>query len=303
MTGLRELHLLLTYQCTFECDHCFVWGSPFQVGTMTVGQVRDLLAQAEKLGTIQGICFEGGEPFMYYPTLLESIREVKARGWRASIVTNAYWALAEEDALLALRPLVDAGLDAVSVSDDAYHGTDEEESPPCLAARAATELGIGSGTIAIEPASVTTPPSAEGKGEPILGGGVMFRGRAVEKLREGLPTRPWQELTTCPHEDLAHPKRVHIDPLGFVHACQGIVLGNVWARPLAEIMRSYVPSAHPICGPLLEGGPAALAKAFDVAHEESYVDECHLCYDVRDRLRRKALEWLAPDQMYGVPES
>jgi hypothetical protein len=270
---------------------------------MTVGQVRDLLAQAEKLGSIQAICFEGGEPFMYYPTLLESIRQVKARGWRASIVTNAYWASAREDALLALRPLVDAGLDALSVSDDAYHGSNGEQSPPRLATQAATELGIVTSTISIEPPSLTMPPSAEGKGQPILGGGARFRGRAVAKLLEGLPRRPWQELTTCPYEDLSDPLRVHIDPLGFVHLCQGIVLGNVWARPLVDIMQSYVASAHPICGPLLQGGPAALARAFDVAHEDSYVDECHLCYDLRDRLRRKAADWLAPDQMYGVPES
>jgi len=303
MARLRELHLLLTYQCTFECDHCFVWGSPFQVGTMTVGQVRDLLAQAEKLGSIEMIYFEGGEPFMYYATLLESIRQVKARGWRAGIVTSAYWASAQEDALLALRPFVDAGLDELTVSDDAYHGSNGEQSPPRLASQAATELGIGTSSISIEPPSPTVPPSGEGKGEPVVGGGVKFRGRAVAKLLEGLPRRLWQELTTCPYEDLADPMRVHIDPLGFVHLCQGIVLGNVWARPLVHIMSSYVPSAHPISGPLLEGGPVALARAFDVAHEDSYVDECHFCYDLRDRLRRKASEWLAPDQMYGVPES
>ncbi len=303
MARLRELHLLLTYQCTFECDHCFVWGSPFQVGTMTVGQIRDLLAQAEKLGSIEMIYFEGGEPFMYYATLLESIRQVKARGWRAGIVTSAYWAPAREDALLALRPFVDVGLDALSVSDDAYHGSNGEQSPPRLASQAATELGIGTSAISIEPPSPTVPPSGEGKGEPVVGGGVKFRGRAVAKLLEGLPRRLWQELTTCPYEDLADPMRVHIDPLGFVHLCQGIVLGNVWARPLVHIMSSYVPSAHPISGPLLEGGPVALARAFDVAHEDSYVDECHFCYDLRDRLRCKAPEWLAPDQMYGVPES
>ena len=303
MARLRELHLLLTYQCTFECDHCFVWGSPFQVGTMTVGQVRDLLAQAEKLGSIEMIYFEGGEPFMYYATLLESIRQVKACGWRAGIVTSAYWASAQEDALLALRPFVDAGLDELTVSDDAYHGSNGEQSPPRLASQAATELGIATSSISIEPPSPTVPPSGEGKGEPVVGGGVKFRGRAVAKLLEGLPRRPWQELTTCPYEDLVDPMRVHIDPLGFVHLCQGIVLGNVWARPLVPIMSSYVPSVHPIAGPLLEGGPAALARAFDVAHEDSYVDECHFCYDLRDRLRRKAPEWLAPDQMYGVPES
>ena len=24
---LTSLHILLTYQCTCECEHCFVWGS------------------------------------------------------------------------------------------------------------------------------------------------------------------------------------------------------------------------------------------------------------------------------------
>ena len=37
-TALSGLHLLLTYQCTFECDHCFGWGGPFQTGTMTLGR-------------------------------------------------------------------------------------------------------------------------------------------------------------------------------------------------------------------------------------------------------------------------
>gem|GEM_PF-4275015 len=28
MSNLSGLHLLLTYGCTFTCDHCFVYGSP-----------------------------------------------------------------------------------------------------------------------------------------------------------------------------------------------------------------------------------------------------------------------------------
>lgn len=56
---LTGLHLLLTYQCTFECDHCFVWGSPFQNGVMTLNNVRDILRQAKETGTIESIYFEG----------------------------------------------------------------------------------------------------------------------------------------------------------------------------------------------------------------------------------------------------
>ena len=44
---LSGLHILLTYQCTYECDHCFVWGSPQQSGTLTIEQVEQILAQAK----------------------------------------------------------------------------------------------------------------------------------------------------------------------------------------------------------------------------------------------------------------
>ena len=172
---------------------------------------------------------------------------MKARGWRAEVVTNAYWASSHEDALLALRPLMEAGLAAVWVSDDAYHGATDDASPPRLAARAARELGLRTSTIAIEPPSVLAAPPGD-KGQPIVGGGVRFRGRAAANLTDGLPRRRWQEFRTCPHEELERPSRVHVDPLGFVHLCQGIVLGNLWQRELVDIMqpttiRGSTPSA------------------------------------------------------------
>ena len=126
--------------------------------------------------------------------------------------------------------------------------------------------------------------------------------RLAANLTEGLPRRRWQEFRSCPHEELEHPSRVHVDPLGFVHLCQGIVLGNVWQRELVDIMCQYDPWEHPICGPLLGAGPAGLARAFRVKREATYVDECHCCYDLRRRLRRRLSQWLAPDQMYGVPQ-
>ena len=75
----------------------------------------------------------------------------------------------------------------------------------------------------------------------------------------------------------------------------------VWETPLAEMLSSYDGSRHPICGPLLAGGPAELARAFEVPHAETYVDECHMCYEMRRALRRRAPHLLGPDQMYGVP--
>ena len=47
---LSGLHLLLTYQCNLECDHCFVWGSPWQSGTMTLHIIQEILKQARSFG-------------------------------------------------------------------------------------------------------------------------------------------------------------------------------------------------------------------------------------------------------------
>ncbi len=300
MGSLRELHLLLTYSCTEECDHCFVWGSPQQSGVMTLEQVRRIFDQGQALGSVESISFEGGEPFLYYGALLEGVREARARGWKADAVTNAYWATSPEDALVWLRLLIEAGLGGVLLSEDAYHGSDDH-SLAANAAAAADQLGIGSGTIAIREAASSVGAPSSAKGEAIKGGAVRFRGRAVSRLAPGLPQRPWRELVTCPHEELVSPIRVHVDPLGYVHICQGVVMGNLFRTPLSEMLTAYVPQRHPVCGPLLSGGPAALAYAYDLPHADSYVDECHMCYEMRDHLREKLPEYLAPAQMYGVP--
>jgi hypothetical protein len=51
---------------------------------------------------------------------------------------------------------------------------------------------------------------------------------------------------------------------------------------------------------ILKGGPAELVRTYHVDHEEAYVDECHLCYSTRLKLRKMFPEILAPNQMYGI---
>lgn len=121
---LTGLHLLLTYQCNLECDHCFVWGSPWQSGTMTLQNVREILRQAKELGTVEWIYFEGGEPFLYYAVLVREVQEAAEMGFRVSIVTNSYWAISLEDALEWLNPFVGLVQD-VAISSDLYHWSEK----------------------------------------------------------------------------------------------------------------------------------------------------------------------------------
>ena len=279
--ALSGLHLLLTYQCNYECDHCLAWGSPSQSGTMTIETIEHILDGAEALGTIEWIYFEGGEACLYYSILCAGIRKSKARGFKAGIVTNAYWATADADAIEWLQPLA-GSVDDLSLSSDAYHGSDKGSSLPDIARRAAQQLGSPVDFISIDESAV------------------LYRGRAAEVLASGVEAKHWKQFTECPWEDLRHPGRVHVDPFGNLRVCQGISIGNMLQHPLTEIMAGYDPDEHPIVGPLLAGGPAKIVDQYDLAHEEGYADHCHLCYKARCALRHRFPDVLTPDQMYGV---
>jgi len=299
---LTGIHILLTYRCNLECDHCFLYAGPKAKGVMTLPQIRYVLDEARKIGSVEWIYFEGGEPFLFYPSMLEGIRLARDMGFKVGVVTNAYGTVSEEDGEVWLRPLADLEVAHISISDDSFH-YGEGSSPAKRGLAAARKLGIPTGPICIEkPFVEAAPGQGQDRGTPVVGGGAMFRGRAVEKLTEGLPRRPAGELTTCPHEDLQNPSRVHVDCYGHVHLCQGLSMGNMWQRPLSKLVFEYEADSHPVCGPLAKGGPALLAKQYDADSEEEYVDECHFCYLTRRSLINRLPEYLAPRQVYGLEE-
>lgn len=297
---LSGLHLLLTYQCTLECDHCFAWGSPWQSGTMTLRDIRTILQQAETLGTVRWIYFEGGEPFLYYAVLLKGVQEAASMGFQTGIVSNGYWATGVEDALEWLRPFTGL-LQDLSISSDLYHWSDKFSLRAKNASVAAEQLGIPLGFISIAQIEGTNAASVIGK-LPEGESAVRYRGRAAEKLVAQAARHPWSQFTECPFEDLREPGRVHADPFGNLHICKGISVGNLFHTPLREICETHDPDSHPITGPLLEGGPVELVRRYGLDHDASYADACHLCCEARSALRGRFPEILGPDQMYGAPE-
>ncbi|TFF94016.1 MAG: radical SAM protein [Promethearchaeota archaeon] len=297
---LNAIHFLLTYACNFECDHCFLYCGPNSKGTFTLAQIKDVLDEAYKINTIECIYFEGGEPFLYYALMLEAARLATEMGFKIGIVTNSYWATCEEDAKFWLKNFTDINLSDFSVSDDDFHYGENTQNLSIYARNAAKSLNFPTGSISIEKPGVYGFQTDQEKGKPVEGGEIMFRGRAVEKLIENVPRRNWEDLKKCPYEDLEGLGRVHVDSFGNMQICQGLSIGNFWNIPLSEIVNKYKPEQHPICGPLLKGGPAQLIKEYNVEHEESYVDECHLCYCARKSLLNKYPEFLGPKQVYGL---
>jgi hypothetical protein len=222
-------------------------------------------------------------------------------GFSVGIVSNAYWANSVADAEEWLRPFA-GRLSNLSVSSDLFHCSEAVGERPQNALVAAKWLNIPTGMLSVaQPDPKGEAPQSHGQIENESA--VMYRGRAVEKLAGRAQSHPWESFDACPHEDLREPGRIHLDPLGDLHICQGISIGNVFEKSLTQICEEYDPEAHPICGPLLEGGPAALVTEYNVPHAPAYADACHLCYAARTALRARFPGCLHPDQMYGVMES
>lgn len=285
---LTGLHLLITYQCTFECDHCFVWSSPWQKGTMTLKDVKYYIDQARDIESIEWIYFEGGEPFLYYPILTEGVDYAHKSGFKIGIVTNGYWANDPHDAILWLKPIADK-IDDLSVSTDLFHYdvAISEQSKHIQEICKKLDLSIGFISIA----------QAEGND---IEENLMYRGRAAEKLTSGRENTHFVEFTECPYENLSNPSRFHLDPLGYLHICQGIVAGNILESPLVEIIKRYDPLEHPIIGSLIQGGPLKLAQDYDIPTRQYYADACQMCYETRLSMRAQSNQYLQPDQVYGI---
>jgi hypothetical protein len=239
---------------------------------------------------------------MYYPVLAAGIAKASAMDFKVGIVTNAYWALEEEDAVEWLRPFA-SHIQKLSVSSDLFHYSEAQSRQARNAGSAAEALRIPVGTISIARPENHNAVAEEGQiksGES----GVMYRGRAAKVLASRAPQHGWETFTTCPYEHFREQSRVHVDPYGNLHICQGISMGNMltdfqdYPNPLQEICARYDPDSHPIAGPLLAGGPVELVRRYEVEHGSQYADACHLCYETRSMLRPRFPKILGPDQMY-----
>ena len=293
---LKSVHLLLTYKCDGECDHCFVWSSPQAPGTMRLSQVENILKQAAEVSSVSSVFFEGGEPFLFYPILLKGVGLARDKGFEVGIVSNAYWAEDADDAMLWLKPLAELGLASLSLSSDDYHGEQESARRVANASSAAEHLGIDVGVLRVRRIEDFT----KGESSDSDAGDVYFRGRAAVKLTDKVPLVGNPTLISCPEEPPGI-SRIHVDAYGNVLFCQGISIGDMSRTPLKAMVSELSVESHPFIGPLARGGPVALAEEHSIPVEKEYADACHMCYDIRCKLRAKAMfsDVLCPSQAYG----
>ena len=117
----KELVIHLTLQCPLRCAHCCVDATMSRSGHLDESAVLAAIDDAALIDGLERVSFAGGDPFLHVGIMEAAVRHATARGLRSGAVTSAYWATSSEKALAVLRPLVEAGLDRLTLSYDDAH--------------------------------------------------------------------------------------------------------------------------------------------------------------------------------------
>jgi pyruvate-formate lyase-activating enzyme len=327
---LKGIDFLLTYNCTSQCAHCCYRSGPGRGGRLTVAEVEGYLRQISH-HPLEWVLLFGGEPFILLDDLAEMIAAVRCHTTgRPLVFTNGYWAYNENVARQKLSRLREAGLDYILFSVDAFHSAFVPVARAALGIRVARELGFA--TIEIDnqwvlspdldiPTNAATRRMMETLAEMVDLSGVEVvasrthpTGRAAECLPEILRAAGKMPQGLCeaeglclaPYylgEDLRQPYAVEVHPDGEVDLCAGISLGNARRTPLADLLMGYDYTKHSVIHTIVESGPIALlaeAERAGYQRRPGYVDQCHLCYEVRSFLRTidGMAQYLAPAAVY-----
>jgi organic radical activating enzyme len=118
---LRNIGLVVTYQCQVTCPHCILQAGPQRKEKVNLAEALQWIDQvaAYQNGSVWIIALTGGEPFYNLPVLQELVARATQRNLMVTAVTNAFWASTPEKAEQTLKSL--PGLRLLQISTDIYH--------------------------------------------------------------------------------------------------------------------------------------------------------------------------------------
>jgi MoaA/NifB/PqqE/SkfB family radical SAM enzyme len=114
-----NIEIVVTSKCNIGCRHCIYDCQPYSTEKLSKTVIKDLIRQAAALNCVKSIVFTGGEAFLEYNSLIESIALCEELGLEAAAVTNGYWAHTAQIAGQKLKEL--KGLRILNVSTDSFH--------------------------------------------------------------------------------------------------------------------------------------------------------------------------------------
>lgn len=269
--------------------------------------------------SLESVWTHGGEPFLYFDYLEQIIKAAKKLEIpKKGVITNSFFAKTEKLAKKKLEGLKEAGLTSITFSCDSFH---QEFIPIEYVKNAlisAVEIGFDSifvDTYFIESITVENQfNKITIKNLDKLGEIETVDYHRLTMSVEGCGTELTQYIKSktnlpsgkCPvpfwiEGDLENPKTIEIDSEGNVTLCPGICIGNINNISLTEIVQNYDVEKHLILSVVWKEGPIGLlqvAKKQGFQINQNFVNECHLCYEVRKFLQPFYPIFLAPKYCY-----
>ena len=143
MRGPYNLSITLSYRCPIECRNCIVNGNMAYKSFLSEENIKKIIDMASKIDAIKAITYTGGEPFLMFQILLESIRYAKYMyNLPSACITNAFWASTYKKSYKTLRYLNKLGLKAITISSDKFHQEFIPFKNVVNAVTAAREVGL-----------------------------------------------------------------------------------------------------------------------------------------------------------------
>lgn len=318
--NITGLDYLITFQCNSQCRHCSYQAGPTREGCISPDMARKWMVEICQIQSLKSITIHGGEPFLYYDemkTILETASELDiAQKW---VITNGFWADSYDITKDKLQVLKNAGLTAITFSVDAFHQEYVSFKKAMTGIKCAVELGFN--TVAVDSYFLYSEEKNNEYNVKTTGfinslknlSGVRlnkfiasFEGRAAAMLVKQENTKKEIPNGRC-HlpfwlgKSLLNPEIIEIDHEGNVTLCPGISIGNVANQPLTDIIEKYDPRKHPIINIIFEKGPIGLfelAKSNGYQGKKEFINECHLCYEMRKYLCPQYPQYLSPHTCY-----
>jgi hypothetical protein len=293
---LRSGGMIVTYRCTSRCRHCLVASSPRRENRyIDAASARAAFRTVKQMGC-SAMHIGGGEPFLDPEGLVAVGHAARAEGVEIDYVeTNSSWFRDPASAHPLLERLQEAGISTLLVSISPFH----TEFVPFSRVRGVMDACLETGS-SIFPWVESFLPDVSALDEARThaleehGGKEYIRllpsrywihlgGRAVVAFRDILPRVPLRDLpgasTGC--AEIMDTSHFHVDVDGnyIPGLCAGLAIG------LRDLDAELNPERYPLLTMLAASGPAGLLQLAQredgFTPQESYLNKCDLCLDIR----------------------
>lgn len=309
---ISELDLIMTLNCNSRCMHCYFCTEEkaTKPKVMTISDAKKYLSPLKK-DFPKRIEIFGGEPFLYFKELEGIIKAIRSFNSKTKIyiITNGFWGGSYEQVNHILSVLDSLKVKEIILSVDHFHqkhinltyikniikaskrhNTRISTNSALLPKGFQSEFNDSTRRILKELKQYRDESSISYHYR------FMFIGRAINLIsKKKLPKKLNNQVCTeeCGNSFL-NPKGATIYPNGDVALCFYYKIGNANEKPINEILHDFDINNFKVLKILaLEGTDSLLKFAKSKGYQEkNYIDKCHLCYDVRNFLKK-----LYPNQL------